>query len=316
MDLFFYPNLTEEMKESASIVCEKYDYSYLIEGHYHKLKARGKSVVKLEDSLESWKISEDGLRLIRRVTIETPSFLYGPSGVACRGAELGVCIIWNNRTLTQMGYIMPESSGCDGGKLFYNFKYEFEPGKIKGDLLLDTVLYIKKPAQKVEEDEHSLINEAGVTVGEIDSILLDFDNINMDFPIRDVKDSNQPLWWLEFGAWEDPTSDLFNEDFLCLYLNSYYDCCPKVGDVIKNVDLLVEIITTAYMMIFMKIKEMGDSYFNQTINGVDLNPGSISSVMYYFILGQDPVIHFENIDVLHKSIQQNVERMLKGGSEE
>ena len=316
MDIFFYPNLTDEMIESASIVCDNYSFSYYIEGHYHPLRARGKNSIRLEDSLESWKISADGLRLLRRIVIESPSFLKGPKGIICRNAEIGVCIIWNNRALTQMGYIKPESCGIDGEKLFFNFKHEFKPGEIRGDLLLDTVLYIKKPAAEVFEDEKSLANEAGVTVGEIDSIILSFDNNNMDFPIRDVNDSNQPLWWLEFGPWEDPTKDLFNEDTVCLYLNSYYESCPKFGDRIKNIDLLIEIITSAYMMIILKIKEMGDYYLKQTIDGNDLAPGSISAVMNYFYNGQDPILHFESIDLLQKSIRMNVERMLKGGSEE
>ena len=316
MDIFFYPNLTDEMMESASIVRGSYSFSYYIEGHYHSLRTRGKNSIRLEDSLESWKISDDGLRLSRRIIIESPAFLKGPHGVVCRNAEVGVCIIWNNRALTQMGYIMPESFGYDGERMFFNFKHDFLPGEIKGDLLLDTVLYIKKPAAEIYDDEKSLANEAGVTVGELDSVVLVFDNSNMEFPIRDVNESNQPLWWLEFGPWEDPTKDLFNEDTVCLYLNSYYESCPKLGDRIKNIDLLVEIISSAYMMIFLKIKDMGEIYLKQTLEGNDLEPGSISAVMNYFYNGQDPVLHFESIDMLQKSIRMNVERMLKGGSEE
>lgn len=76
-NLSFYPTLTEELLEKCDCVCNKYDFSYLIEGSYRRLRPRGKSIIKLEDSLESWKIENDGLRICRQITIETPSCLYG-----------------------------------------------------------------------------------------------------------------------------------------------------------------------------------------------------------------------------------------------
>lgn len=275
-NLFFYPTIDEKMLEEAGCDCSKYEFSYFLEGTYHPLKVKGKNTIKLEDKLESWKIKEDGLRIIRQITIGYPQTFKGKNGVACKAAEVGICIIWINRTLTQMGYIMPESIIKDGKRKIYNFKYTFPAGEIDGDLTLDTVIYIKKAATIVEEDEKHLINEAGVTVGSIDSISLNFNNIYMDFPIKDVKDSSQPLWWLELKEWEDPRKDYFDEDHVCLYLNSFYGYCPKVGDTIKNIELLIEIITSAYLMIIRKIEDSG--YLNDTLNDVGLEPGSISKV--------------------------------------
>ena len=313
-NLSFYPTLTEELLEKCGCVCNKYDFSYLIEGSYRRLRPRGKSTIKLEDSLESWKIENDGLRICRQITIETPSCLYGKNGVVCSEALLGICIIWTNKTLTQMGYIRPESVVTQGERIICNFKYDFMPGEIKGDLVLDTVLYLRKEAEHVHEGEEHLINEAGVTIGIIDSIALDFDSLYMDFPIKEVKDSNLPLWWLELNQWDDPTQDPFNEDFVCLYLNSHYSSCPKVGDTIKNVDILVEIISTAYLMIIKKIDEMG--YLVPTLDGTNLEVGSISQAMYYFYAGCDPALKTESIDMLHKTIRINIDRMLKGGQTE
>lgn len=313
-NLSFYPTLNDELLEKSGCVCGKYDFSYLIEGAYRALRARGKSTVKLEDSLESWKIENDGLRICRQIILESPSCLYGKNGLICQGANLGISIIWNNKTLTQMGYIKPESVVTQGEKVIINFRYDFLPGEIKGDLILDTVLYVQKAAEEVLEGEEHLINEAGVTVGVIDSIALDFDSLYMDFPIKEVKDANLPLWWLELNQWADPTQDLFNEDYVCLYLNSHYACCPKVGDTIKNVDILVEIVSTAYLMIIKKIEDMG--YLVQTIDDSNLEPSSISKAINYFYRGCDPMLRTESIDSLHKSIRMNIERMLKGGVNE
>ena len=92
-NLSFYPTLTENLLDKCGCVCNKYDFSYLIEGAYRSLRPRGKNTIKLEDSLESWKIENDGLRICRQITIETPSCLYGKNGVICREASPGICII-------------------------------------------------------------------------------------------------------------------------------------------------------------------------------------------------------------------------------
>ena len=312
-NLYFFPTINEKMLEDAGCYYTKYEYSYLIEGSYHPLKAKGKNIIKLEDSLESWKIEDDGLRITRQVTLEYPKTLKGKDGVACEEAEIGICIIWTNRALSQMGYILPESTVRDGIAERYNFRYEFPVGEIKGDLTLETVVYIKTAAQNVKSNETHLINEAGVTVGIIDSVSLNFENAYMEFPIKDVKEAKQPLWWLEFKQWEDPRYDAFDEDNICLYLNSYYDYCPKVGDKIKNIELLIEIISTAYMMIISKIDEMG--FLNDTLNDVNLEPGSISKVIFYFYKNCAVPLKYESIDSLQKSIHQNIDIMLRGGDD-
>ena len=312
-NLYFYPTLTGQMLEDAGCYCGKYEFSYFLDGSYRQLKGKGKSTIKLDDPLETWKVENDGIRIARQVTIEYPRTLKGHDGVACEDSEIGLCIIWNNRALSQMGYIMPESLVKQGEKELYNFKHEFKPGEIKGDLTLDTVFYIKREAKSINESERHLINEAGVTIGSIDAISLSFENAYMDFPIIDVENRNQPLWWLELNQWEDPRVDPFNEDYVCLYLNSFYDYCPKVGDKIKNSEILIEIISTAYLMIIKRIEEMG--FLNDTLNDVDLEPGSISKVIYYFYTSCVEPLRYENIDTLQKSIRQNIENMIKGGDQ-
>ena len=136
----------------------------------------------------------------------------------------------------------------------------------------------------------------------------------MYFPIKEVKDPNMPLWWLELNQWDDTTQDTYNEENECLYLNSHYSFCPKVGDTIKNVDILVEIVSTAYLMIIKKIEEMG--YLVPTLDGNNLEVGSISQAMYYFYTSSDPALKPESLDLLQTTIRINILRMLKGGQSE
>ena len=59
------------------------------------------------------------------------------------------------------------------------FEHTFHPGEIDGDLELSLCMYIKRSATSVEEGEEKLINAEGVSVGEIDSIIVDFDSVYM-----------------------------------------------------------------------------------------------------------------------------------------
>ncbi len=311
--MFFYPTLTDELKEVSGYSATPYSYSYHIGEYEYSLMAKGKGTIKIED--ENWKIEQDGLRLRRTVNFEYPEMLIGKNGIACTGAEVGIGITWINRTLTLMGTILPIKDYVLDNKREVVFDYEFQPGEIQGDLELEMIAYIKKSVDVVSEDERHLINDEGVTVGILDETHLDFGRLHMDFPIQEVYDKNQPLWWIEIGDWDDPTVELFNEDNLCVYLNTAYDLCPRLGENIKNLDMLIEIITTSYMMIFKKIDELG--YLAQTINDNDLEPGSISKIMFYFYSGNDAddceKIDFSTCERLHRTIWMNVSAMLKKG---
>ena len=60
-NLYFYPTLTEELRERAGFTISSFGFSYFYDDEYRDLRQKGKHTVKLEDSWESWKIEIDGL---------------------------------------------------------------------------------------------------------------------------------------------------------------------------------------------------------------------------------------------------------------
>ena len=128
-----------------------------------------------------------------------------------------------------------------------------------------------------------IINEAGVTLGDIETLYLDFNSIYMEFPIEECNIKDQPLWWVEFSQWEDPRVDLFSKENICLYLNTAHPECPMIGEKINNLELLIQIISTTYLLIF---KKFNDEELYDTKNDVGLNPNSICSIMHQFIVGE------------------------------
>ena len=148
-NLYFYPKLTDELKDACGLTTGKYVFSYSFQDNSYGLKQKGSSTIKLTDPLEIWKIESEGISFTKAVSIAYPHLLLGSNGIACADASIGICIMWTNKTLTQTGCILPESDiETDTGRIC-NFNHTFEPGLIKGDLELSVILYLKKKADNI-----------------------------------------------------------------------------------------------------------------------------------------------------------------------
>lgn len=309
-NIYFYPKLTEELLENSGCSTSKYVFTYSYQGQDFGLMQKGSSTVRISDPREIWKIETEGLSFEKTVKIAYPHLMYGKDGVACAGAEIGICIIWTNKSLTQTGCILPESDITTPQGRACRFSHTFEAGEIAGDLELTISAYIKNTAAEVLRGEESLMNEEGVSVGEIESVVLDFNSIYMEFPIEEFKSENDPLWWVEFSQWEDPkVSDGFTKDNICLYLNPHYSACPMTDGNIKNVDLLIDILATTYFMIFQRLS---DDDLRATQQNIGLQPNSICSILHQFIEDCEEVPHFESPEKLLKSLQKEIRIRLTG----
>lgn len=313
-NIYFYPKLTDKLLENCGCSVTKYVFTYSYQGQDFGLLQKGNSTIRISDPREIWKIETEGLNFEKTVRIAYPNLLFGKDGVASSDAEIGICIIWTNKKLTQTGCILPETDVIIPQGRVCKFSYSFEPGMITGDLEFTVSAYIKKAANVIRPDEEILMNEEGVSIGEIDSVILDFNSIYMEFPIEEYKSDKEPLWWVEFSQWEDPkTSDEFTKDNICLYLNPYYSACPMTDGTIKNVDLLIDILATTYFMIFQRLS---DDDLRATRQDIGLQSNSICSILHQFIEDCEEELHFETPERLLKSLQREIRNRLMAGDEE
>ena len=158
------------------------------------------------------------------------------------------------------------------------------------------------------------MNEEGVSVGEIETVVVDFNSVFMDFPIEEYSSDKEPRWWIEFQQWEDPRSiDMFTKENVCLYLNPYYSACPMTDGNIKNIDLMIDILASAYFMMFDRLS---DDELRATRQNIGLAPNSICSILNYFIgTCNDPELRFDSPEALMKTLQMNIRKKLTEGEE-
>ncbi len=323
-NLYFYPTLTSEMIDKCGVISDKYTFTFKYQDEDCELHQKGKTTVRLSDSLDIWEVEKEGITIEKTVRIAYPELLKGPSGVACRDSELGLCIMWTNKKLTQTGCILPVVDDISPRGRTCVFRHTFKPGELSGDLELSLEMFIKNRADNILSDEEYLINEDGVTVGEIEKVFLDFKSVYMLFPIEECNSEKEPLWWVEFfSEWEDPkTIDMFSEESFCLYLNPHYDACPAptVGSAengIKNFDLMVDILAQTYLMLFQRL---GEDDLRATKQDIGLSDNTICSILHQFIMDCEEELYLEyeylqsSPERVLKSLQINIRKMLQEDS--
>jgi hypothetical protein len=308
MSFRFYPTLESRSGLEKSINVIPNDEYHFFRKNEFGTKELTISGGRIKDTL--WDQAHDSLVLQRDFKINDPSLLYGREGIACKNAEVGLCILWTNKETSTAGCILPkvgsERRGETGWSVF--FQESFETGALKGVLELRIVLYLKKPAEIILEGEEILNNKAGVVIGELESFQLQVSDETIPFPfVLESHDSNV-LWWVDFFEWEDPAEDgVFGPSSFVVTLNKKCKGCPMVTEKgINNQEMLLEIVSSVYAMLFKRLK----SYqFNEIINSKTnlFSPGTISYELYRVYQDcRDKFDYYANFERIHKSVQEAI----------
>lgn len=314
-DLSFYPILTQEQIKEAEIICFEYVFKYEKQDYDVVLNSENisLSIINVEEPQGDWTISENGMKISKIVQINNPSVLYGKDGVISRNAKFSVAILWKNFGVKQAGCILSESVSYNQGKWEYAFSHEFRGGELKGRLEMQVVLYIKEAAEKVDEGEEFLINEDGAVIGILETVNITGKEVGPEFPIKNKEmGKNGPLWVLDLDNWDDPFSDPFDENYVCLYLNQDMDerLLPMKNDSeIRNPEILIEILSTSYFLIIQKLENL--EYLTEIKNGNKATEGSIAAVIQNFINSND--LDFSSPEKLRNTIFESIREKIQKG---
>lgn len=320
-EFHFYPTIEvdsdgkSEILEHAGYEEDPWNFYYRNGDGMAQPLTRKKGIPSLVDGEEIWDIGQYGLGVKTTIRFAYPKRLKGEGGLLCRKAELGAAIIWVNASLKQMGYIHPSSVSDTETELAFAFDYYFQPGTVAEDVTLEMILYVKSPAEEadIEADEQHLMNESGVSLGTLREVSLSFKDNHAAFPIKQFYGDKEPLWYLQISSWEDPAEDLLSEENVCIYLNTAYKNCPTPNNMKNNGDLLVEIISSAYLMLFHNLtEEQLHSVLNEDHTFAD---GSISAALAYLYAVMDGAdqekFNTKRIEEQHRALQNTLRRLLK-----
>lgn len=285
--LVFYPELTREMIDKIGFQAFDYELEYTNGAAKYSLKTSpvdSSSYIHeylIEDDKSEWTADQYDLCLKRQTVINKPEFLFGENGVACRNSELGLALMWTSKTSNQQGVEIISGFKYSPEKLTADIEYVFPAGQLRGKVKFQTVLFLKTPGQRIEKEDH-LANESGIILGSLDDYTIVIDGKGSVFPIVEVSEASQPLWWVEC-YWNDPMDDLFDDENVVVCLNKAHTNYPmlKLEDGLSGSPMLVDIIADAIQIIIQKAKE-SDSW-EEVIKGKNMETGSIAKAIHYFI---------------------------------
>ncbi len=280
-----FPTISDEMLGKISYKATSYEFYYTDNDKEFLLRSEEieKNIMmhKIIDDNGIWSIDDFNFCIKRSYSLSKCSCLFGENGIACKDAVLGIALVWTSSDSKQRGVIPIGDIENSQKDIDLILKYEFSKAQLRGLIEFTTVIYIKNTGKPSLEEEH-LANTYGYVLGELDKFIIKLDGEGSVFPIYEVSDPLQPLWYVKC-EWDDPTYEKFSD---CVSINinrahKNYKFLDKTKKTF-NEQLLKEVMSSAIILIITKLKEER-IYWDATINGYDLNSGSVSAAIYYFI---------------------------------
>lgn len=290
--IFLYPSLTDEIKEKVTFQARAYSVFYTNnEGVEKELNYEssetGASVYCLKTD-GVWNADKYNLCIKRSIALKHYRALFGPDGLACSNAKLGLSLVWTSSDSRQRGAepimtlsVNEEELATKNDTTFAECEIdvEFSQAKFRGDVNFAVVLYIAE-AGVPNEDETHLANEEGFVLGEFDSFVLRLEGTGSLFPIYEVSEKGQPLWYVRCD-WTDPISDSFT-DSVSININTAHKNYKFIDRTQKTFcsQLLVEVMSSALCSIIEKIRS--EQFLDQILGEDEMEPGSVGEVVRYF----------------------------------
>lgn len=239
------------------------------------------SINAIKDENGVWTQDDNNLCFRRKYLLRTFQCLFGENGIACSDALLGLAIQWTSPDSRQRGLVPIGTFGISDQILEVEAEKKFNKAQLRGEVNFSTILYIAK-AGHPEENETHLANTEGYVLGELDSYTIKLDGSSSSFPIYEVSEPGQPLWYLKCD-WYDPTADAM-ADCVSINFNTAHKNYSFLDREDKNFDsqLLSEIMASAITLLIEKVR-LEQGYWEQIMQGDSLENGSVGQAIYYFM---------------------------------
>lgn len=283
-NILLFPSLSEEMFKKVRFQKTKYSFFFTDRDGFEKelqdepVEALS-SIYCIKDESGAWDQDKSDFGFRRKYYLGTFQCLFGPYGVVCTDATIGMAIVWKSSDSKQRG-VVPVGKFTYNDRVFdVSVEKSFGKAQLRGQVDLTTVLYIAEAGNQ-NEDEHHLANTVGYILGELETFSLRLDGNGSTFPVFEVAEPGQPLWYVKCD-WIDPTIDSFSE---CVSINlntshKNYKYIDRTQSTF-NGQLLTEIMAAAISIIVEKLRP--SAYWDQIISNDTLEEGSVGQAVYYF----------------------------------
>ena len=290
--IFLYPFLNDTEKYGLKILSKGWSLFYHRDkNEIAKLEYKPAEFENNLNCVETdgvWNPDYHDLCLSNRIVITHFRGLFGPSGIACHDAKLGVSVNWSSADSRQRGALKTSTFGISDDDFYteedrtsaeFDIALEFPSAALRGDVSFSVVLYIADAGTPRSNEKH-LANEPGIILGEISSFTLRIDGTGSLFPVYEVYDKDKPLWYVSCD-WLDPVSDSF-ADSVSISINKAHKNYRYINQADKAFckQLLVEVMSAAVCSIVEEARR--SVYWDQIIGEEVPERGSVAEAIRYF----------------------------------
>lgn len=284
--ILLFPSLNDELISRIRFQKQRFNFFYTDknEEEYELVDEpiEAMSLINaIKDERGVWTQDDNNLCFRRKYCLRTFQCLFGENGIACSDALLGLGIQWTSPDSRQRGVISIGTFGAGDQILEVEAEKKFGKAQLRGEVNFSTILYIAKAGNPTESEMH-LANTEGYVLGELDSYTIKLDGTSSTFPIYEVSEPGQPLWYLKCD-WYDPTADSM-ADCVSINFNTAHKNYAYLDRENKNYDsqLLAEIMASAITLLIEKVR-LEQGYWEQIMQGESLETGSVGQAIYYFM---------------------------------
>lgn len=295
-EISLFPILGKEIKNNMEINISMYKIYYNFGNEKIPLVYDTSSnIISFQEN--TWNLDENNLVFESNIEILNSDILFGDNGIACKSAVIGIGLSWYSKSSNQRGVLELGSLKIGTYTNIFDLKKEFYVGQLRGELVLQIIIYIKKSGIPDTTEMH-LANEEGYVLGNIsEETYIYIDGEGSVFPIYEIEDSRKLLWDIEL-KWDDPEKDLFIDSVSIIINKSHKDYIFLDRNSKKyNGNMLNEIIASSILLIILKLKEDGDLPTDDS----KFEEGSILQAVTYFKENMD--LDFTNSEIISKTIR-------------
>lgn len=283
-EILLFPTLTDGLLGRIRFQKTKYSFFYSDkDGEEYELSDEPvealSSICYIKDENGIWTQDDYNIGFRRRYCLRTFQCLFGPEGIACRNGTLGLAIIWTSSDSKQRG-VIPVGTFSVSDQIFEAVaEKHFGRAQLRGEVKLSTVLYLAN-AGSPEDDELHLADKNGYILGELENYTIRLDGSGSAFPIFEISEPGQPLWYVKCD-WVDPTVDALS-DCVSINLNTSHKNYKFIDRKQKyfNEQLLSEIMASAVSVIVETARLSG--FWDSIMGNDNLEQGSVGQAIFYF----------------------------------
>lgn len=206
------------------------------------------------------------------------------------GATAGMALIWHSKGSLQRGVSDIFELDISSQDQTAELKIQFKAADIRDTLSYQPIVFLKKAAARVKNDEKHKCNTSGAILGyPTDSWTIRADGRGSVFPLFPVKgDREGPLWSLNC-MWYDCMTEKFDADTVRVNINTNHPDCPEEWKSETATDispLTKSILRDAIGTLILSIKQESENWQiiirTESLPKAEFEPGSVAHAAWHF----------------------------------